>query len=276
MILRILIILVLAGAIFGGAYLAVYELYIQPEVELKTDKQAPRPEPPVDPSIADFKDCLEVRQTRSPEEAVAAMERFLQVNPASSKRDEARAIIGELNSGLFFSAKPTEENAVIVKRGDSLARISSHTKMSVELIVYLNKLQNDNIHPGQRLIAFPTDFRLSLKQKEQKVVLMRDGKFFRQYSPLSWPGKKPPVILPKQTARVVEKTAVTEKGIPPKPISQEYFGAFHTIGFPIPGHSLFSHSGDTSRPLPSGIQLAPADMSEIAVLLPKGAQVTLE
>ena len=273
MLLRIFFIIALACAIFGGAYIAVQTLYLQPHVNLKADADEPRPAPPKDPSLPDFQQCLEIQKAGAPADAVAAFERFLQVHPSSSKRDEARDRIGELNSSIFFNVKPTEENTVIAAPGDALARIASRAKMSMELIVHLNKLPNDKIQRGQRLIAFPTSFRLVLKQSQQRVILMNGDKFFRQYPTLAWPGKKP---LPKQTVKVTEKAAFNEKGQPPKPTSQEYYGCFHTIGYPIHGHSIFSHADDPSRPIPNGIRLAPEHMSEIAVLLPKGAPVTLE
>ena len=273
MLLRIVFIIALACAIFGGAYIAVQTLYLQPHIDLKADSDEPRPEPPKDPSLPDFQQCVEIQASGTPTDAVAAFERFLQVHPSSSKRDEARDRIGALNSALFFNAKPAEENTVIAKPGDSLARISNRAKMSIELIVHLNKLQNDKIQLGQRLIAFPSNFRLVLKQSQQRVILMNGDKFFRQYPPLSWPEKK---ALPKQTVKVTEKAAINDKGLAPKPTSQEYYGCFHTIGYPIPGLSIFSHSDDPSRPIPIGIRLSPEHMSEIAVLLPKGAPVTLE
>jgi hypothetical protein len=70
--------------------------------------------------------------------------------------------------------------------------------------------------------------------------------------------------------------ALTAQGVAPKAASQEYFSCFHTIGYPISGHSIFSHQADPKRAMPGGIGLAPEHMSEIAVLLPKGATVTLE
>ena len=201
-LLRFVIILSLAGAVFGGAYFAIHELYIKPAIELKADKEQPRPVPPPDPSLPDFQECEGILKAATPAESVAALEKFLRMHPASPKRDEARSMLGELNSTIFFSVRPAEENSVIAKPGDSLGRIAARTKMPIELIVHLNKLQSDKIQLGQRLIAFPTDFRLVLKQSQQRVILMRGDKFFRQYPTLSWPGKKPLVPLAKQTARV--------------------------------------------------------------------------
>lgn len=277
MILRLLIILVLAGAVFGGAYFAVHELYLKPQLELKADKDQPRPAPPVDPSLPDFKQCEEIVKNATPTEGVAALERFLRMHPTSPKRDEARDRLGELNSAIFFSARPTEENTLVVKPGDSLGKIVSRSKMPIELIIHLNKLEKDTIHPGQRLIAFPTSFRLTLKQSQQRVIVSNGDKFFRQYPTLSWPGKKPLVPLQKQTSRITEKTALNSKGEPPKAASaQEFFACFHSISFPIPGHAIFSKPEDGKTTSGSGIRLSPEHMSEIAVLLPKGATVTLE
>jgi LysM repeat protein len=275
-LIRLVFILLLAGAIFGGAYLAVHELYLKPKLELQADKEAPRPAAPPDPSLRDFKQCEEIKATGTRQEAMAAFERFLKMHPGSPKREEARDILGELNSAQFFSVQPTDANTVIVKPGDSLGRISAHAKMSTELIVHLNKLENDKIHPGQKLIAFPTNFRLVLNQRQQRVILMDGEKYFRQYPTLSWPGKKPPVFLPKQTARVLEKIALNDKDQPPKASSKEYFPCFHSIGYPISGHSIYSRSDTSVRQTTGGIRLAQDHMSEIAVLLPKGAQVTLE
>ena len=277
MILRIFIILILAGVVFGGAYFAVHELYLKPQLELKADKEQPRPAPPADPSLPDFRQCEEIVKNATPAEGVSALEKFLRMHPTSPKRDEARDRLGELNSAIFFSARPTDENTIVVNRGDSLGKIVSRSKMPLELIVHLNKLEKEIIHPGQKLIAFPTSFRLTLKQSQQRVILSNGDKFFRQYPTLSWPGKKPLVPLQKQTSRVTEKTALNSKGEPPKAASaQEFFACFHSISYPISGHAIFSKRDDAGVTPTNGIRLSPEHMSEIAVLLPKGATVTLE
>ena len=275
-LLRLFIILILAVAVFGGAYVAVDKLYLRPKLELQADKAAERLTPPGDPSLPEFQQCLEIQKTGTPAETLDALERFVRNNPTSPKRNEARDLIGLLNSAQFFGVKATDGNSVVVKQGDNISRIATRAKMPLELLVHFNKLQGPKIDIGQRLIAFPTNFRLVLNQKQQRVILMNGDKFFRQYPTLSWPGKKPLVPLAKQTAKVIAKVALTDKGVPPKPISQEYFGCFHTITYPISGHSIFSQADDPTRPVPGGIRLAPEHMSEIAVLLPKGAQVTLE
>ena len=137
------------------------------------------------------------------------------------------------------------------------------------------------LHPGQRLLAPTADFRLVLQQRARRVALYRGDKFFRHYPTLAWPGsnKKPPIILPKQSGKLTDKIALDEKG-GVKFTDLAYFSARHVLMLSIPGHSLYGQSDDTAasmqRPAGAGIALTPAAMSEIAVLIPKGAPVTME
>jgi len=280
-LLRLLIILLLAASVFGGAYYAVKRLYIEPERRLVADKKLPPPTPPPDPSLEEFARCEEVRRTAQPAEARAAYERFLKEFPESKKRDAVLDAIGEINSAEFFATKPDDTNTYTVKSGDSLGRIATRTKVSLELLVHLNQLKNDVVHPGQRFLAPACDFRLVLQQRARRVVIYRGDKFFRQYPTLSWPGtnKKPVIILPKQSGKVTDKIAVNDKGSV-KSTDLLYFSARHQLVLSIPSHSLYTQPDDPAatvqRPAGGGIALTTAAMSEITVLIPKGAPVTME
>jgi len=280
-LLRLFIILLLAASVFGSAYYAVKRLYIEPERRLVADKKLPPPTPPPDPSLEEFTRCEEVRRTAPLAEARAAYERFLKEFPESKKRDTVLDAIGEINSAEFFATKPDDTNTYTVKSGDSLGRIAARTKVSIELLVRLNQLKSDVVHPGQRLLAPSCDFRLVLQQRARRVAIYRGDKFFRQYPALAWPGanKKPVIILPRQNGKVTEKIAINEKG-GVKPTDLSYFSARHVLMHSIPGHSLYGQSDDTSataqRPAGANIALTTAAMSEIAVLIPKGAPVTME
>ena len=281
MLLRLLIIVLLAASVFGGAYYAVKRLYIDPEHRLVADKKLPPPTPPPDPSLEEFTRCEEVRRTASPAEARTAFERFLKEFPESKKRDVVLDAIGEINSAEFFSTKPDGTNTYTVKSGDSLGRISNRTKVSLELLVHLNQLKSEVLHPGQRLLIPVCDFRLVLQQRARKVVIYHGEKFFRQYPTLAWPGtnKRPPIILPKQSGKVTDKIALNDKG-GVKFTDLSYFSARHLLMLSIPGHSLYGQPDDPAatvqRPAGGGIALTSAAMSEIAVLIPKGAPVSME
>ncbi len=281
MIIRLFIIAILASAIFGGAYYAVHTLYLEPQQRLAADKKLPAPTPPPDPSIEEFARCQEIRRTSTSAAAKAAFERFLKEFPETKKKDAALDVIGEINSEEFFAAKMDDSNTYVVKPGDSLSRVSLRTKLSVEMLVQLNKLRSDVLHPGQKLLAPDCDFRILLRQKTRRVVVTNGEKFFRHYPALSWPGgnKPNPIFLPKQTGRVIDKRALGERGASAKPTDMGFFAASHVLILSIPGHGIYSHnaeSGTGPRPDGASIGLAPAHASEIAILIPKGAPVTMD
>ena len=279
MILRIFVILVLGSAIFGACWFAVHELYIKPDQRLRTDKALPPPLPPADPSLADFDKCLQIHRTGNHAESRRTLEQFLREYPASTKRDAAYDLLGEINAADFFSIKPTDENTYVVRSGDSLPRVAHSTKVSVELLTYLNKISGKYLHPNQRLLAPQTAFRLVIQQKKQRVALYDGDKFFRQYPAAEWPGGGKSAIRPKQIGRVTEKRAWDSTGsIPPSQL--RYFGATHMLLVNMPGCSLYTQPADPKavgdRPPGGGIALAPEHMDEIAILLPPGAPVSME
>lgn len=279
MILRIFVILVLAGAIFGAGWFAVHELYIKPGEQLHLDRALPPPTPPPDPSLADFAKCAELHRTGSKAESRAALEQFLREYPASTQRDAAYDMLGELNAAEFFAMKPTAQNTYIVRSGDSLPRVASRAKVPVELLTYLNKIEGRFLHPDQRLLAPPSAFRLIIQQKAQRLVLYNGDKFFRQYPAAEWPGAGKPGLRPRQAGRVMEKRAFDATGSV-MPSQFRYFSATHIIMVNIPGCSLHTQPNDpkaaVERPPGGGIGLAPEHMNEIAILLPSGAPVNME
>ena len=279
MILRIFVILVLACAIFGAGWFAVHELYLKPEQQLHTDKALPPPTPPPDPSLADFAKCAEIHRAGNKAESRKALEQFLREYPASTKRDGIYDMLGEINAAEFFAMKPTDANTYIVRSGDSLNPVAHRTKISVELLTYLNKINSRYLHPNQRLLVPQAAFRLFIQQKLQRVVLYNGDKFFRQYPAAEWPGGGKAPIRPKQAGRVTEKRASDATGSV-TPAQIRYFDAYHIIVINIPGHSLHTQPNDpkavVERPPGGGIGFAPEHMNEIAILLPSGAPVSME
>jgi LysM repeat protein len=278
-ILRIFVILILACTIFGACWFALHELYIKPEQQLHADKKLPPPTPPPDPSLADFDKCAQIHRAGDKAESRKALEQFLREYPTSTKRDGIYDMLGEINAAEFFAAKPTDENTYVVRSGDSLPRVSHHTKVSVELLTYLNKIDGRYLHPNQRLLAPQTTFRLVIQQKKQRVALWNGDKFFRQYPAAEWPGGEKAPIRPKMIGRVTEKRAFDTTGSI-QPSQLRYFGAYHMILISIPTRSLHTQPADpkaaVQRPPGGGIGLAPEHMNEIAILLPPGAPVSME
>jgi LysM repeat protein len=188
-------------------------------------------------------------------------------------------MLGEINAAEFFATKPADENTYVVRSGDALPRVAARTKVSVELLTYLNRLEGKFLHPNQRLLAPHVEFRLVVQQKKQRVVLYNGDKFFRQYPAAEWPGGGKAPLRAKQDGRVTEKRAFDNNGAV-APAKLAYFGAYHMVLISIPGCSLHTQPADpqavVQRPPGGGIGLIPEHMNEIAILLPSGAPVSME
>ena len=289
--MKALFLIVLAIAIFGtGAYLT-YEMFIVPKQALQAEKAQPPPPPPPDPTVPEFEKAKAVRKTGKLLESREALAAFVERYPESSKIDEAKDLLGNINTDLFLSTRPAPEKEVyIVKGGDVITRVASRLKVTPELLMRANNLEGTMLRIGQKLTVFPADFSVIISRKKDKVTVLNKGRFFKQYAILSWPpqhakkalppGQKAPP-LPRQTGKVRDKIAwldgqrviFTDKG---------YWTAKFWIEINISGCTLYPQPGPgepekpNSKPVNGGIALDPEAMTELGALLSKDDPVTLE
>jgi hypothetical protein len=139
---------------------------------------------------------------------------------------------------------------------------------------------------GQKLTVAPGDFSVVISHKRNKLTVLNNGKFFKQYPIRSWPalhakrtgaqGAKPSAKL---TGRVLNKIAWLN-GVQVNFADKGYAGASHWIHLTIPGYTLYSEveeiAGTKPTKPPSGLALAPEHMQELAAMLRKNNPVTIE
>jgi LysM repeat protein len=287
--LKALVIIVLALAIFGGAYYAAYVLYLHPQEQLRAEQSQPPPPPPPDPALPDFDKALEIQNSGDTLAALAKWRDFVDRWPQSTKIDEAKEYLGRINMALYLSPVQTPDKTVyIVKQGDVITRVAAKFKSTPEAVIKANHLTGSMLRIGQKLMVPPTDFSLVIDRQRQKVVLLQADKFFKQYSILIMPkghapkaGEKKPAKPPKITGRVTEKMAwrganritFTDK---------QYNEATHWIMISPGGHNLYTEAaaapdGTTpQKPPGGGYGLAPESMQELAALVRKNDPVTIE
>jgi LysM repeat protein len=288
---KALFIIVLSLAIFSAAGYVTYEMFIRPKEALKEEKAQPLPPPPPDPTLPDFANAMAVRKKGNLLDAREALYAFVEHFPESSKIDEAKEALGEINTDIFLSTRPAPEKELyIVKSGDVINRVAAKLKTPPELLMRANNLEGTMLRIGQKLYVSPAEFSLVISRRHDKVTLLNKGRFFKQYAIRSWPpvqakkalapGQKAPP-LPKQTGRVTDKIAwldgqrviYTDKG---------YANATHWISISIPGCTLYAEpppeeaNKPNSHPSSGGIALAPEACMELAAMLSKNTPVTLE
>lgn len=281
--LKTLFLLLLSAAIFGGGWYYTDKLFRAPERALKEEKLAPPLPPPPDESLPELARALEIRKQEKWLEARTALETFVEHWPDSTKIEEARDALGEVNSRILFTPVPAPEKQLYtVRSGDVLTRVAGRTKSTPELIMRANNLSTINLRIDQKLSVPATEFAVHISRKRNKVTLYNGGRYFRQYAIRSWPpqaGKSGSGGMPHKLAGKVagklswaegELVNFTEKG---------YATASHWIQLTLAGYTLYAESpkedAKAHKP-PTGIALAPEALPELAAVLRKGDPVTIE
>jgi LysM repeat protein len=278
--MKALVIIFLVVVVFGGAGYVGYEMFIKPAKLLEEEKALPPPPPPPDPSLPEFEKAVALKAAGKLVPARAALEAFIENNPYSSKLDEAKDSLGQVNIDIFFSPVPApEKQKYIVRRGDVLVKIAGQMKTTPELIMKSNGLSGIMLRIGDNLLISQPEFSLFVDRKAMVVVLLNKGRFFKQYKPLAW-------NLPVTRSTGPIKSKVSDKvawkdGKRVAFGSREYEGSTRWIGLGVPGYTLYSEDNEgvpdakPSKP-PTGIALAPGDAEELSTLLSKRVPVTIQ
>ncbi len=276
-ILKALVILSLAVAIFGSAGWFAYQLFVKPyQVPIEeAGSHAPPPLPP-DPSLPEFDKAMALKQARKLVEARTALEAFLDNNPFSSKVKEARAALGQVNTDLFFSAIPDPQKIrYVIKPGDALIRIERKLKTNEELIMRANNLDDPTrLRVGQVLMVNQPDFSLVIDRKQQTVLVLNHSKFFKEYHAASW--SVPPVKKGQEKAPIAAKVGAKiawHNGARVAFGTKDYAGSERWVEITSRGYTLYTEGG--KKPT-VGIGIAPDDMEELSTLLSKNVPVSIQ
>ncbi|MGV3533952.1 MAG: LysM peptidoglycan-binding domain-containing protein [Chthoniobacteraceae bacterium] len=283
--MRALFLLLLACCVFGGAGYFTWLLFIKPEQDLRMEKSMPPPTPPPDPTVPEYNKRVELHKAGNLLEAREAFEDFIERHPESTRIEEAKNRLGEINTDIFLSPMDAPgKQTYTVKSGDVLSRVASRLKTTPELLSEANDLTQVMLKIGQKLTYTPHNFSLTIDRKNDKVVLLNEGRFFAQFAIIAKEeSKKKQTKEPprgKQSGTVSNKMAWhDDKTV--NFMDPEYKTADHWVVISVPGHTLYSHreagpEGKKPKRPPSGLGLAPEDMQKLAVLVNKGTPVIIE
>src|SRR5246127_4483675 len=200
-------VLLLALIIFGGAAWFGYNTFVKEEIEVKKEQRGEvTPPPVVDVSLPDFEAAVKLRQDGKLIEARDALVAFIQKYPNGKHLDEARDVLGEVNTEILLSRHPSPEKIeYIVKPGDVLAKISRKLKTTPELIMRMNNMSGTMLHIGEKLLISHPDFAIVVQRKPKLLVVLNRGSFFKQYHIQE--EKLPSKVPSKVSAHVAEVMA---------------------------------------------------------------------
>ncbi len=275
-ILKALVILILAAAVFGGGAYFAYTLFIEPDQNLKKETAFGTPSPPPDMTIPEYEKCVELKNNRQWIDARAAYEHFLETYPASTKMDAAKDDLGEVNVAIYFSGGPSpDKDAYVIKPGDTLARIEKKLKAPGDVIMRTNGISDPRrLRVGDTLYVSHPDFSLVIDRKAQMVTLYNHARFFKQYHPVTWSAPAAKGNAAPVEAKVSE-VAAFRNGQRVAFGSPDYDDASHWIQVSAPGYTLFTDPAEGGEKVGTGIALNASDMDELSALLTHGVPVTI-
>jgi LysM repeat protein len=275
-----LFVLLLALAIFGGAAWFGYNTFVKEEIEVKKEQRGEvTPPPAIDISLPEFQAAAKLRQDGKLAEARDALMAFIQKYPAGKHLDEARDLLGEVNTEILLSRYPSpEKTEYIVKPGDVLAKIARKLKTTPELIMRMNNMSGTMLRIGERLLISPPDFSMIIQRKANLVILLNHGVFFKQYHvrAAKLPQKQPSKITTK-----VAETMAWKGGQRVGLGSKEYLASTKWIRLAgAGGYTLYAvpdstHPNLEQPPPPIGLGLAATDTEELSTLVNNRTPVTV-
>jgi LysM repeat protein len=282
-LLKFLIVLGLAAAIFGTAGYFAYLLYYKPakveQAEAKAAAEAPPPTPPPDYSIPAFEKALALQKAGKLLEARDAMLNFIAQYPQSTKLAAAKAVVGEINTGFVFTSGPgPDKTDYTVVAGDSLIKVALKTKSNAELILRSNNLASIDLSFGQQLLIPQLETTLVLDRQAKTLSLMNKGQLFKEYPLLAMdiPGAKS-----KEPVTTTVKDKIAIKGAERAAFgSRDYVGSERWLMLAQPnlvirGRPDVDANGQPA-PMPSGIVVSQEDIEEIFPLVSRGTSVTIQ
>ena len=272
------IILALLAAIIGGAFGTYYYLV---ELPKKIDAQelaanGPPGQPTPDPSTPDFEKAKALKRDQKTDAARDACEDFLARYPDSTHRDEAEAMLGDLNLAALFSGLPGPGKVdYIVEKGDVLDRVAHKTHSNPELIFQANSLERVNLQIGQRLEVPQVSFTVQVHLVTRKLLLLNGGRFFKIYPVLE--AHALPKKSPEIHTKVQEKIAFAN-GHRVVFGSKEYANSLRSLSLAgQPAFTIYGVSDDPAVHAPGGggIALSASDAEEVHTLVSVGTPVNI-
>ncbi len=226
----------------------------------------------VEPGEKAFEAARELLVEAKFPEAEEKLKYILTYYPTAPSAPEARRILGEMNMDRLLAPIENGSKKIYeVKSGDSFSRIVAREQTHFDLVVHLNSLQrSDRLHPGDKLLVMPLNFRLVLDKRNAVLSLWDRGSFVKDFPILE------DYIAPSRgiTATVVERREVRQNDRAVNVASSSYRTADKLLLLKKPRLEVRA-VGEFPRDGFEGCVISAADMEELALLIRPGNTVEI-
>jgi LysM repeat protein len=278
-LIKFVIVLAFAAAIFGTIGFFVWQLYVQPEqVERRQEKieaSAPPATPPPDYSLPALASALALEKEGKLLEARDALQNFIIQYPQSTKLADAKAAVGGINTQFVFTSAPGPDKIdYTVVPGDSLVKVAGKTKSNAELILRSNNLASIDLSVGQPLRIPQLDISLVLDRQAKTLTILNKGQLFKEYPLLAL--DLPPGARGKDPIQTQIKDKIAIKGSGRVAFgTRDYAGSERWLMLGLT-NAVIRGKADENAPMPPGIIVSQEDIEEIFPLVAQRTSVTIQ
>jgi hypothetical protein len=269
LIAAFLVLGIVAAAVVGMFY--AWTNYLEPSFQARQEILDLEKDPPkrIDVGAREFGEAMEQMQRGEVAAAHSQLSMLVRTYADSSAYSKSRRILGEVNMDRLLSDIRTPgKKDYLVQRGDSLNKIASDQKTTVDYVIMVNGLQGLTLQIGDQLVVCELSFSVDVSVSGMTVTLLRDKKFFKEY-PIRLVRKIRPTDTKVESRSAFAGTRTVRVGKPGYVGSDKWL----TCGKNI---NLRSYTPETRDDLElNGIFLDVADIEELYTLLRYGTPVRI-
>jgi len=212
-------------------------------------------------------------------EARAMYRMLLEHFPESPLLAKAQARLGNVNVALLFSPTVTELDAVhIVRPGDTLGKIASSYRTTVELVRRANGLKGDIIRPDQKLKIPNGTFSIVVDKSQNQLLLTENDQFIKTYRVATGKDDAPTPIGTFKVVNRIQNPVWYKQGAVVPPESPENILGTRWLGIDKKGYGIHGSTDPTAvgQRLTAGcVRMTNSDVEELFDIVPVGTEVTI-
>ncbi len=287
--LQLLVVTVLAAFVLGGGGYLAYDA-LHPYRRLAQEEGAER-FAYVPPIVGEIERARKLRAEGKLGDAQKLLRKQLRISGKRPEAKEARALLGEINTDMFFSTEVLfGKTEYVVKRGDTLWRVARALDSTPQVIMRTNNMASDRLQPGDKLFVPTAEFTVTLDLPNERAVVHTGDGFFKQYPivaiNLRRPIKAPVVTKIKGVTFWRDGTALTSPSDTERSTPWLHLASGGYILYGVSEEEGVSESAveiaetkSEAAPNPDipprGIALLKEDLAELQLLIDRGTPITI-
>ena len=232
--------------------------------------------PSADDALLKLGEVYEAEQ--QPAEARTSYRTLLEQFPDSPLVGRAQERLGVVNVALLFSSTVTDMDSVyVVKLGDTLGKIASANRTTIEFIKRANGLKNDIILPNRKLKIPKGAFSIVVDKSQNQLLLTENNQFVKTYVVATGKDNSTPVGTFKVVTRLPNPVWYKQGAVVP-PDSPENILGTRWLGIDKAGYGIHGSMDPSTmgHQVTAGcVRMTNSDVEELFDIVPVGTDVTI-